>query len=135
MTNWKPMPKPKNRYPEIGTARKLKESAIEAWSVAVANKCDWWVRKFKTPARRNAPDRIFAKRNPAIGEMRVFFVEFKAADQIPSPAQLAEHENMRKLGFTVYVCDSREAFLEVFEKEDQKILTAENAVSAEKNWL
>lgn len=125
MTNWKKVEKSRNRYPEIGTKKVLRESAIEAWSKTVATNCGWLVRKFKTPSRRASPDDLFGKMNPATGDVRCFFVEFKAPGMIPSPAQLQEHQVMRDAGFTVYVCDSKESFMAIFVPEDQKILQAD----------
>lgn len=61
-------------------------------------------RKYVNPARRSAPDRIFfAKRRP---HPFVFFIEFKRRGKKPTPAQLAEHEFYRRLGFFVFVVDN-----------------------------
>lgn len=107
--------KKRNRYPEIGTRQKLKESQIEGWSKQVAKNNGWWVRKYKSPARRSAPDDIFAKHG------RVFFIEFKATGIVPSPLQAEEHKIMRAVGLTVYVCDSKESFLSVIKREDEAL--------------
>lgn len=47
----------------------------------------------------------------------MFFVEFKATGEKPTPLQEKEHEDMRDAGLTVYVCDSREQFRRVFGGE------------------
>lgn len=91
----------------------MKESEIESWSVKKARQSGWWVRKFTTPSRRSAPDDIFGR------EGRIFWIEFKATGQRPTPLQLEEHRVMREHGLTVYVCDSREDF--------EAILGSENA--------
>ncbi len=61
-------------------------------------------RKFKTPNRRNAPDRIFLL-SPGL----VFFIEFKRPGEKPNKGQLREHQRLRDLEFHVYVCDDIEA--------------------------
>lgn len=137
MTNWKKVEKSRNRYPEIGTKKPMRESAIEAWSTTVARNCGWLTRKFKTPSRRAAPDHLFGKMNPETGEARCFYVEFKAPGLIPSPAQLQEHQVMRDAGFTVYVCDSKESFMAIFVPEDQRVLKAEGLSNSQApaDWL
>lgn len=104
------------RYPQIGPHKKLRESKIEAWAVQVARNCGWYTRKYKTPSRRSAPDRIFAKHG------RVFWIEFKAWGDVPSDLQAKEHALMRGYGLTVYVCNSKESFMEVFQPEDEAML-------------
>lgn len=88
------------------------EWAIENWSKQRAIQLGWWVRKFTSPATRAVPDDIFAKGG------RVFFVEFKAPGQIPTPAQVAEHREMQRNGLTVYVVSATEDF--------EKIMAVEN---------
>jgi hypothetical protein len=90
------------------------ERQIEGYACGVAKRRGWWERKFKTPARRSAPDRIFAKNG------RVFWVEFKAPGKRPTPLQLLEHKRMRAAGLTVYVCDSKDEFLALIDYEDRQ---------------
>lgn len=98
----------------VTAVRELLECDIEDLSVAKARRRGWWVRKFKTPAHRSAPDDIFAQNG------RVFWVEFKAPGKKPTPKQLDYHEEMRAAGLTVYVCDTRESFNEVLERETRR---------------
>lgn len=106
----------RKRYPEVGGAkRKLRESQIEGFGVQCARNLKYYCRKYKTPARRSAPDRIFAKHG------RVFFIEFKATGCVPSDLQDEEHRIMRAVGLTVYVVDSKQGFLDVFVPEDQAL--------------
>jgi hypothetical protein len=93
----------------------VREKDIESWAKKLARKCGFWVRKFTSPARRSAPDDIFAKHG------RVFWVEFKATGEVATRLQEEEHKEMRSKGLTVYVCDSRESFKEVFDKEYEAI--------------
>lgn len=43
----------------------------------------------------------------------VEFVEFKLPDEEPTPLQAKLHRVLRKLGFTVHVCDSYEEFARI----------------------
>lgn len=90
----------------------MRESTIEAAANRLAKKLGWWERKFKSPGRRSAPDRIYAKNG------HVFFIEFKAPGKRPTPLQLSEHKRMRAAGLSVYVCDSRDEYEAIFEYED-----------------
>lgn len=87
----------------------MRESAIERKCCALAKKHGWWHRKFKSPGKRSAPDRIFAR--PA----DVFFVEFKAPGKRPTELQAREIAEMHQAGLAVYVCDSVEEFRCVLE--------------------
>lgn len=100
----------------------MRERDIEGPSKRYARAQGWWVRKFKSPAHRSAPDDMFAKRKPN-GRSQVFFVEFKATGEEPTELQLDEHEQMRTAGLTIYVCDNREWFREILEIEESKRLT------------
>lgn len=105
----------RRRYPEIGNKHARRESQIEGWSKQIARNLGWYVRKFKTPARRSAPDDIFAKHG------RVYFIEFKATGDVPSDLQAHEHKVMRAAGLTVYIVDSKQGFLDVFIPENEAI--------------
>ena len=56
----------------------MRESKLEAAGNAHAKKNGWWQRKFKSPGRRSAPDRIYAKQG------RVFFIEYKRKGEKPT---------------------------------------------------
>ena len=72
----------------------------------------FYVRKFKSQNNRSVPDDIFAT---PIG--RVFFVEFKRPKKEPTPAQLDEHDIMRKNNLDVYVIDNVEAGKRLIDKQ------------------
>lgn len=80
-----------------------RESSLEGRAKRYAKSLGYWVRKFKSPGKRAAPDDVFA--NP-FGF--VMFLEFKARGKKPTPAQLAEHAEMREHGLKVYVVDNYE---------------------------
>jgi hypothetical protein len=90
----------------------VRESDIEGWACKLAKKTGWWHRKFKSPGKRSAPDRIFAKTG------HVFFVEFKATGEDATPLQNDEHEAMDAAGLVVWVCDSREQFKTILAFEE-----------------
>lgn len=92
----------------------MRESKLEAAGNAHAKKNGWWQRKFKSPGRRSAPDRIYAKQG------RVFFIEYKRKGEKPTELQAKEHKRMRAAGMTVYVCDCREEFEAIFDLENRR---------------
>lgn len=60
-------------------------------------------RKYKTPAQRGAPDRVFL-----LGSEKVAFIEFKRKGEPPTSNQEREHTKLRNLGYTVEVVDNIE---------------------------
>lgn len=90
----------------------MREKDIERWSCDLAKKKGWWHRKFASPGKRSAPDRVFAKAS------HVFFVEFKATGQDATDLQKDEHKQMRAAGLTVWVCDSRPKFEQILAWEE-----------------
>ncbi len=61
------------------------ESKIENAVAKYARKKGFWVRKFKSPGNRGAPDKIFMSPK---GD--VFFIEFKAPGKEPTALQHRE---------------------------------------------
>lgn len=93
----------------------MRERNIERTCCAYAEKRGWWHRKFKSPGRRSAPDRIFAK------EGVVFFVEFKAPGEKATPLQSIEHAAMRCHGLIVKVIDEKTAFKRLLQEMQDQI--------------
>lgn len=66
--------------------------------------------KFVSPGRRNVPDRIVLypvkEEHKMIVANYIQFVELKATDKKPRPAQLREIKRLRKLGFYVGVINN-----------------------------
>lgn len=87
------------------------EKKIESKAVDYAKKKGCWVRKFQSPGRRSAPDRIFAY------EGSVWWIEFKAPKCEATKLQKSEHSDMRKFGLRVYVCDSFTSAAKVIDQE------------------
>ena len=103
----------------------LLERDIERPSVAKARATGWWVKKFKSPAQRSAPDDVFAKPG-----RRGFYVEFKRPGGKATEKQEKYHEEMRAAGLIVWVCDTREMFDYILALEDQMYVRHERVLPA-----
>lgn len=64
--------------------------------------------KLISVSMRGLPDRIVL-----LPKGKLFFAELKAPKQKPRPEQLRVHEKLRRLGFDVFVIDSREKVKEI----------------------
>jgi len=84
------------------------ESQIEKKAKAYARQHGFWVRKFKSPGNRAAPDSIFMSPKGV-----VFFIEFKAPGKKPTAAQLRELLLISKQGGNSYWVDSFENAKEI----------------------
>lgn len=90
------------------------ERDVQKKAVKAAKLHGWWAKKFVAMGRRSAPDYIFLKNG------RVFWVEFKATGGRATDLQKLEHEDIRKHGGTVYVCDDPHNFvLDILRIEDR----------------
>ena len=67
--------------------------------------------KFTSPGTAGVPDRIILMPNG-----RIAFVETKAPGEKPRPLQLSRHRLLRRLGFKVYVLDSKEDIRKIVEE-------------------
>ena len=79
----------------------MRESVIEQRLVDRVKALGGMCPKFKSPQRKNVPDRIVL-----LPGARIFFVEAKATGEEPNDGQLREHERLRALGFEVLVIDN-----------------------------
>lgn len=86
----------------------MRESALEEWTVDLAKKNGWLVRKLRWIGRTGAPDRLFAR------DGRAIFVEFKAPLKEPNIKQKREHGRMIAAGLDVMVIDNAEVAKIVF---------------------
>ena len=77
------------------------EATIERQVCAHAKSKGIPSRKFVTPNRRSAPDRIFLP-----GKGQCFFIEFKRLGKKPTEGQYREHTRLREDGYEVYVVDN-----------------------------
>ena len=68
--------------------------------------------KFISPGWEGAPDRICL-----FPSGKIFFVEVKSPGCKPRPLQVKRHEELRKLGFHVYVLDRKELIPDLLKQE------------------
>ena len=84
----------------------MRESYIEKRFCTEAKKRGMWAVKFVSPGLSGVPDRLLL-----IPGGRVAFAELKAPGGRLRPIQERRMAQLEKLGFTVYVIDSMEAFM------------------------
>lgn len=82
---------------------KMREKHIEEQLIEAVNRRKGLALKLYSPSYVGVPDRLVL-----IAFGRVGFVEVKAPGRKPRPIQLKRHEELRRLGFKVYVLDGRE---------------------------
>ena len=80
----------------------MRERDIEQYFIRRVREAGGEQRKFVSPGRKGVPDRIVGFPGGIFA-----FVELKATDEKPRPEQLREHRRWEKLGFRVYVVDSK----------------------------
>ena len=78
----------------------MKEKTIEQHLVHIVKKAGGLCPKFVSPGMDGMPDRLVL-----LPEGRIAFIEVKAPGKKPRPLQLHRHEQLRKLGFHVFVLD------------------------------
>jgi hypothetical protein len=85
------------------------ESSIESALVRGVKRAGGEVRKYVTPGRRHAPDRlvIFPRRG-MVDSAWIIFVELKAPGKKPRAGQVREHARLRDMGCNVEVIDTLE---------------------------
>ena len=77
-----------------------KEKQLELKLIKEVKKAGGIALKFVSPGYDGMPDRLVL-----IATSHIAFVEVKAPKQKPRKLQLSRHEQLRKLGFKVYVLD------------------------------
>ena len=83
------------------------EDEIEQDVVDIAEQHDWVARKLQWVGRKGAPDQAF------FGYGRCVIIEFKAPGKVPTGQQKKELKRLQDRYSEVYVCDSREAALDI----------------------
>jgi len=81
----------------------MRERDIERRFVAAVKQVGGIAPKFTSPGQDGFPDRLVL-----LPEGRIAFVEVKATGKKPRALQLRRHEQLRRLGFKVYVLDGPE---------------------------
>jgi hypothetical protein len=88
----------------------MQERAIEEKLRVESQKRGGLAMKFISPGLVGVPDRIVALPQGKIG-----FVELKAPGEKPRKIQVRRMEQLRKLGFLVYVLDDKEKIGEILD--------------------
>ena len=81
----------------------MSEKSIEQKLVKAMKAAGGLCPKFVSPGMAGMPDRLVL-----LPGSRLAFVEVKAPSKKPRPLQLHRHEQLRKLGFRVYMLNSIE---------------------------
>ena len=95
----------------------IREREIEAFLRKMVIKQGGLCLKFVSPAWEGAPDRIIL-----FPGGKIFFVEVKRPGERPRPLQLKRHEELRKLGFSVYVIDGKEQVRDLIQQNGSENL-------------
>jgi hypothetical protein len=82
----------------------MREKEVESYLIRRVKKLGGVAEKFTSPGRRSVPDRLVT-----FPGGRVCFVEVKATGCKVTDNQARDHERRRKMGFVVFVVDSKEA--------------------------
>lgn len=88
----------------------MRERAIEEKLRIESQKRGGLAMKFVSPGLVGVPDRIVV-----LPQDRIGFVELKAPGEKPRKIQVRRMEQLRKLGFPVYVLDDKEKIGEVLD--------------------
>ena len=81
----------------------MREKQVELKLVRAASAAGGICPKLVSPGMDGMPDRMVL-----LPGAKIAFVEVKAPGQKPRPLQLRRHEQLRALGFRVYVLDNKE---------------------------
>lgn len=90
---------------------KMREKDVERKLVSAVRNAGGLALKFVSPGMAGVPDRLLL-----FPGGRAVFCEVKAPGEKPRPLQVHRMEQLRKLGFRVYVVDSREKVEKIVEE-------------------
>lgn len=88
----------------------MREQRIERQLVQQVSKLGGLALKFVSPGMAGVPDRLLL-----FPGGKAVFVETKAPGKKPRPLQLHRHEQLRALGFRVFVIDEMKQIREVLD--------------------
>ena len=89
----------------------MREKEIEQALVKAVRARGGTCPKFTSPGTDGMPDRIVL-----LPQGRISFVEVKAPGKKPRPLQIHRHEELRNLGFQVFVLDSLDQIKEILDE-------------------
>ena len=85
----------------------MRENQLERKLVQKVKKMGGLALKFTSPGMAGVPDRLIL-----LPGGKMAFIELKAPGKKPRPLQLHRHDQLRALGFPVFVIDSPEQIAE-----------------------
>jgi hypothetical protein len=89
----------------------MREKLIEQKLVKAVKAARGLCPKFISPGMDGMPDRLIL-----MPEGRIAFIEVKAPGKKPRPLQLHRHNQLRQLGFRVFVLDDPEQIRDLLEE-------------------
>lgn len=89
----------------------VRERDVEKAFVKAVKECGGICPKFTSPGTAGMPDRMVL-----LPGGRMVFAELKRKGEKPRPIQVRRHEELRRLGFRVYVIDDADAIGEVLHE-------------------
>ena len=89
----------------------MREKTIESKLVSEVKKIGGIAVKFVSPSFAGMPDRLVL-----IPDGLIAFVEVKAPGMKPRPLQVRRHEQLRALGFRVFVLDDPEQIIGILDE-------------------
>ena len=98
----------------------MREKEIEQALVKAVKARDGMCPKFTSPGMDGMPDRLVL-----LPQGRIGFVEVKAPGKKPRPLQVHRHEELRNLGFQVFVLDRFEQIGEILDEVGKEVMPNE----------
>ena len=89
----------------------MREKSVERKLVKAVRDSGGLALKFVSPGMAGVPDRLVL-----FPEGKIVFVEMKAPGEKPTSLQRLRHEQLRDLGFRVYVVDGKEKIGEMLNE-------------------
>jgi len=89
----------------------MREKEIEKQLVVETKRMKGLALKFTSPGFVGVPDRLVL-----LPGGKLAFVEVKKEGEKPRPIQISRHKLLRKLGFKVYVLDSKKQIKEILNE-------------------
>ena len=89
----------------------MREKYVEELLIKAVKKRNGLALKLYSPSYIGVPDRLVLIAFGHIG-----FVELKAPNKVARPIQLKRHEELRNLGFKVYVLDKKEEIEKILDE-------------------
>ncbi len=89
----------------------MREKEIEKQLVVETKRMKGLALKFTSPGFVGVPDRLVL-----LPGGKLAFIEVKRESEKPRPIQISRHKLLRKLGFKVYVLDSKKQIKEILNE-------------------